>query len=513
MAGAAAALVIGAAWAQHGMAGGVAPGVLLAAVIAAALSIVLAARAGAARSALAATVTIVAGSTLAWDLARHPAAAPFVAMAAGALVAVAWTRAHGTSAHRRWMVVGLAGGTVWLAPWPAPLVLLLPVESLAWQVTHRPRRPGGRRDAVGVALSFAVALAVASVAAAAVRSLVAHARFVDVFLPRGAMTWASGPSLVDVLWSSAGGLLATSPAIYAAVIGLACLWRRDRLVSAGGLALLLVVAWTTPFSAPASGFPADRFAVAMPFLACGVAALFTMGARAFAARPCATAVAALAPLVLWNATMIAVARHGGFGIGEPIVFSEVAADQARVLHRWIGHPGSWPANLAFAAANGMGPARFDLLYAGRFFSRRDDTSARIDIGSDDGSYVGDGWHGRESDGTRTFRWARSRVELLVPMARAIDAEVRVDLQPFAAPGRTQALTLRVNGRAAPPAALAPGWQQADIRVPADRWRAGVNRVALEFAYEARPSDVSGSADARPLAAAIDAVTIAAATVR
>jgi hypothetical protein len=206
--------------------------------------------------------------------------------------------------------------------------------------------------------------------------------------------------------------------------------------------------------------------------------------------------------------MIAVARRGGFSIGEPIVFSEVAADQARVLHRWVGHPGSWPANFAFATMNRMGPARFDLLYAGRFFSRRDETSARIDIGGDDGSYVGDGWHTQESDGTRTFRWARSRVDLLVPMARAMDAVVRIDLQPFPAPGHTQALTLRVNGQpVAAPTTIASGWQRTDIAVSAARWRAGVNRLVLEFAYEARPSDVSGSSDARLLAAAVDAVTI------
>jgi hypothetical protein len=502
--GAAVTFVVSAAWAQHWMGGGMSPVVVVAAVVAAALSVVLAARMSTTASALAATGTIIAGSTLAWDLVRHPATAPFVAMFSGAVVALAWMRAQGTNAPSRWMLTGLAGGTVWLASWPAPLVLLLPVASFVWQVVRRPRNPDDRR----IALSFVVVLVLASAAAGGVRSLVTHVRIVDVFLPRGAMTWSSGPSLVDVLWSSAGGLLATSPAIYAAVIGLACLWRRQRLVSASGLALLLAIAWTTPFDAPATGFPADRFAVAMPFFVCGLAALFSIAVRALAARPCATAVAALAPLVLWNATMIAVARRGGFGIGEAIVFSDVAGDQARVLHGWLGHPGSWPANLAFAAANRMGPARFDLLYAGRFFSRRDETSARIDIGSDDDSYVGDGWHARESDGTRTFRWARSRVDLLVPMARAMDAVVRVDLQPFPAPGRAQTLTLRINGQSvAAPTAIAPGWQRTDIAVPAARWRAGVNRLVLEFAYEARPSDVNGSSDARPLAAAFDAVTI------
>lgn len=505
---AAAAFVVGAASAQHWIGGGSAPAVLVAAVIAAALSVGLAAQTSTTLSALAATITTVAGSTLAWDLARHPAAAPFVAMSIGAIVALTWMHAHGTNARGRWTLAGLAGGAVWLAPWPAPLVLLLPVASLVRRVMRGLRNPADRPAVLLPALSFVAALALASAAAGGVRALVTHAHIADVFLPRGAMTWSSGPSLVDVLWSSAGGLLATSPAIYAAVIGLACLWRRYRLVSAGGLALLFVIAWTTPFDAPATGFPADRFAVAMPFLVCGLAALFSIAARALVARPCTTAIAALAPLVLWNATMIAVARRGGFSIGEPIVFSEVAADQARVLHRWVGHPGSWPANFAFATMNRMGPARFDLLYAGRFFSRRDETSARIDIGGDDGSYVGDGWHTQESDGTRTFRWARSRVDLLVPMARAMDAVVRIDLQPFPAPGHTQALTLRVNGQpVAAPTTIASGWQRTDIAVSAARWRAGVNRLVLEFAYEARPSDVSGSSDARLLAAAVDAVTI------
>jgi hypothetical protein len=513
-AGASVAFVLAAAWAQHGFGGGIAPGVLGMAIVAAALSVALAARVGSPASALAATGTIVAGSTLAWSLARHPAAAPFVAMAAGAVVAIAWARARGTTTRGRWITAGLAGGTAWLAPWPAPLVLLLPIASLAWTFARRPPPAADRRAVARAAVPFVAALALASVAAAGIRALVTHARLADVLLPHGAVTWIAGPSLVDVLWSSAGGLLATSPAIYAAVIGLACLWRRDRGVAAGGLALLFAIAWTMPFGAPATGFPADRFAVAVPFLACGLAELFSIAARALAARPWAAAVAIVAPLVVWNATMIAVARRGGFGIGEPIVFSEMAADQARVLHGWIGHPESWPANLAFAATNGVGPDRFDLLYAGRFFSRRDASRARIDIGGDDGSYVGDGWHARESDGRRTFRWARSRADFLVPMARAIDADLRVEVQPFAAPERAQALVVRVNGHpAATPVPIEPGWHDVDVRVPAALWRAGVNRVVFEFAYEARPADVGGSSDARPLAAAVDAVTIVRAAAR
>src|SRR5204862_401888 len=70
-----------------------------------------------------------------------------------------------------------------------------------------------------------------------------------------------GFSLVDVFWSSRGGLLATSPAVYVGVLGWIVLWRVDRTIATAGLALLAVSAvlvssraawWTGAWPSPAA---------------------------------------------------------------------------------------------------------------------------------------------------------------------------------------------------------------------------------------------------------------------
>src|SRR5687767_9473395 len=66
-------------------------------------------------------------------------------------------------------------------------------------------------------------------------------------------------SVADVLWSSRGGLLATSPAVYLSLVGLGCLLRIDRTLAAVGAVLLalttLYVAahafwWSSAWPAP-----------------------------------------------------------------------------------------------------------------------------------------------------------------------------------------------------------------------------------------------------------------------
>ena len=76
---------------------------------------------------------------------------------------------------------------------------------------------------------------------------------------------------------------------------------------------------------------------------------------------------------------------------------------------------------------------YDLLGVNRFLS--DPASyGRIDIGTDDGPLIADGWHGEERDGSVTFRWASSPVTLLVPLDRAANLLVQVRAQAFGYPG-------------------------------------------------------------------------------
>jgi hypothetical protein len=165
-----------------------------------------------------------------------------------------------------------------------------------------------------------------------------------------------------------------------------------------------------------------------------------------------------------------------------------------------------PANIAFAMANGVHPSAYDLMASNRWLAGGESGGA-IDIGERDTPFVGVGWHGAESDGGRSFRWASRSAAMIAPLDHVADLVVEVVARPYQPPNRPpQQLTLVVNGVAQMPVTLAAGWHPATWTVPQAAWRSGVNHIELRFAYDARPSD-AGIPDGRSLAASIDAITV------
>jgi hypothetical protein len=214
----------------------------------------------------------------------------------------------------------------------------------------------------------------------------------------------------------------------------------------------------------------------------------------------------LSVLVLWNVTLMHVAQNGRYHLGEPASFGDVGAAQARAVHGWIGHPPSTPANAVFAIANGVRLGHYDVLAPNRLLAGGD-TAGRVDIGTGDGAFVGEGWHAAEQDGGTSFRWATRSAFVDVPLDHADDLVVRVDARPYQPPNRPpQQLTLVVNGGPHGPVTLASGWHPAVVTVPRAAWRSGVNHLELRFAYDARPAE-AGIPDGRALSASIDAIAV------
>lgn len=320
-------------------------------------------------------------------------------------------------------------------------------------------------------------------------------------------------SVADVLWSSRGGLLATSPAVYLSVAGLLCLRRVDRALAAVAAILLtlttlfvaaLAAWWSSAWPAPAAFLPLT------PYFVCGAAAMVDAIGSAAGRRPVLAAGTLLAPLVVWNLTLMKAGADASFHLGEPMSFGEVGAAQAQALHGWIGHPPAMPANLAFALANGVHPSAYDLLASNRLLAAGA-TEGEIDIGERDSAFVGEGWHGPERDtgegGRSTFRWATRSAMLLAPLDHAADLVVEAVVRPYQPPDKPpQQLTLVVNGVAQAPVTLASGWHAATFPVARSAWRSGINHLELRFAYDARPSD-AGIPDGRSLASSVDVVKV------
>jgi hypothetical protein len=325
----------------------------------------------------------------------------------------------------------------------------------------------------------------------------------------GVLAGGGGLPVGDVLWSSRGGWLSTSPAVWLGVIGLVALWRTGRAIAFVG-AILMAVTAIAVASRPAWREPAwpspPAFLALTPYVVCGVAALIDVIARLAARRPVPVVASMLGVLVIWNVTLMKAATDAAFHLGEPVSFGHLGYAQAKALHGWIGHPLSMPANLVHAASNGVAPGAYDLLAPARLL-RGDADTGEIDIGEGDGAFVGAGWHGAERDGGRSFRWATRSALVDLPLDHAADLVVEVTVRPYQPPkAPPQRITLAVNGASFGPVTLASGWHPAVVAVPRAAWRSGVNHLELRFAYDAQPS-AAGIPDGRALSASVDAIAV------
>jgi hypothetical protein len=154
----------------------------------------------------------------------------------------------------------------------------------------------------------------------------------------------------------------------------------------------------------------------------------------------------------------------------------------------------------------VSPGRYDALRPGRFLADPRRPYGRIDIGTDDEAYLGDGWHASESAHGASFRWARQRASLFVPLDHVAPLEVEAQIMPFQPPGTNpQQVWIEVEGHTFGPVTLAGGWQRVVFATPAGVWSRGLSRLAFVAARETRPSESGG--DTRPLAVAVDSLRV------
>ncbi len=310
------------------------------------------------------------------------------------------------------------------------------------------------------------------------------------------MPWTGGPigggfGLADVLWSSRGGLLATSPAFYVGALGLVALWRVDRAIAATGLTLLAATAllvssraawWTGAWPSPAA------FLALTPYVVCGVAAFVEVSAQLVSRRPVFAAGALASVLVVWNVTLMKVAQD-----------RQYHSRRSGLFRGSRGGPGPGPARLDRASAVGAGERRL------RPRKRRAARRLRHPRAEPVAGRRKYDWPGRYRHGRRAFRRrglarggagrrhvlpvggaVRVRRRAAGPRRRSDRAGRRAALS--AAEGATAAAHPGRQRRAARTVTLASGWHPAVVTVPRAAWRSGVNHLELRFAYEARPSD-------------------------
>ena len=466
-----------------------------------------------------AVALVVSGSFLLWYFVKEPSMTHAPSMMAVALFVWVWVwmreRAFDSATPRgatfqMWATLGAVAGLMTLIRWQNALFSLLPLcDVLAAFLRARRSDRGGIGDVViGGAIFTLTAVVVFVPQMVAWRSIYGSWLAVSPLGPQ--IRWAH-PQVIDILWSSRNGLLSWSPILYVAAIGLVMFAVAQ---PATGIPLLIALAAMAYFNATiqdwwgSDGFGGRRFDGTIPMFCLGVAAFIRYAVSLTQRHPLRVVTAGAALLVIWNLTLMSAANDGAFRIGTTVSYGDTFAAQGRAFHQWFGNPFSYPASLLFALRNRVSPAAYDLLRTNRFLSDPLRPYGRVDIGTDDGWLIEDGWHGAEHDGPITFRWASSPAVLMIPLDHAAALTVQIRLHAFgfpSAPGQT--LSLEVNGHTYGPVPLRDSWDTLEFATSADAWRGGVNRVQLQFAWRHTPAEVGLGGDTRPLAAAVDYIRV------
>ncbi len=461
--------------------------------------------------AAAATVLIGAGTFILWYLVKEPTMTHAPSMALVALFTWQWLETRGARSRRQWVLLGLLAGFMATVRWQNALFALLP--AIEWLATAWRMRAAGDGRAMTAHVGAGVIFTAAAVVGFIPQMLSWQAIYGHLLAvsPLGPQIRWWHPRLVDALWSSRNGLLATSPVLIVGLVGLVLAWRRDRLFAGAALAMVGLMLY---FNASiqdwwgSAAFGARRFDGTLPLFVAGTAIALELGARGLARRPEIGLALAGGVLIAWNLTFMSAALDGVVRLGEPVAFAPLAGRQAGQVERWIGHPGSWPVNLLFAVRNGVSPADYDLLWPLRFLSDPNQPYGRIDLGRNDEVWLGDGWNDPESAGAARFRWATraASLRLVLDHTAPLITQVRVHALAFrGAP--PQQLTLVVNGARQPPQMVPDDWAVLAQPVPAGAWRTGMNTLTLVFSRADRPSDLGLSGDSRVLAAAVEYVRV------
>ena len=468
------------------------------------------------RVAAAAVALTITGSFMLWYLVKEPSMTHATSMASAAGFMWLWAATSGSRRMRDWALLGVLIGVSGLIRWQNVLFALLPgIDALAALV--RSWRAGDRASLQRTLAGSAVFLGCAFVAFTP-QLFAWHAIYGTWFArsPVGPQIRWFEPRFVDILWSARNGLFSTTPIAYLAAIGLVLFAVMRPSIGVPAVLAVLVMAYFNSCIQDwwgSAGFGGRRFDGTVPLLAVGLAGFLVSAANVVRRHASAAVVAAVGLVAVWNLALMGAAEDGTVRIGETLAFDRAWAEQARVFHGWFGNPFTYPASLVFALRNGVSPGDYDLLSTNRFLADPLQPYGRLDLGGEgplsDEWLLGDGWNAPEKEGAITYRWAAAPATVRIPLDHPATLRVQVRLHAFAYPGAPQqTLTLDANGHACAPLTVPAEWQTVECTIDRAAWHAGVNTLALQFAYAARPMDVGMGGDPRPLSAAIDWIRVA-----
>jgi hypothetical protein len=426
---------------------------------------------------LLAVVGTLAASFILYYVFVAPAMAHGIAFALAAVLLWAGDRTRRSPSVGNWLLVGGLLGLLALTRWQA-LVYVLFVAPLAIEgLMRRTVRP--------LWLVAGAAVAVVAFLPQLVAWKVLYGSFLTIPQGGGFLDWSS-PHFLDTLVSGDHGFFSWTPAMFVGYVGLALLLRREPLLCASGVAILLATAWingSVTTWAGGDAFGARRFDICVPFAAIGLAHVVERAAALARRSPVLFPASALALLVLWNVSFIASFREQRYPYAAPI--DRLAGDHGRNLRRFAQQALGW-------VAGARGRALAYKFFSGEYFYENYNWDGTINLATLGEADLSGGWTPpRRKPGGPGFRWALHpsscvRIPLGGPVELPVAITVRAprDAQP-------QRMTVSWNGTAIGSAAVGTEWAELKMTLPASAGVPGENHLCFAFT-NALPSDNEGS---------------------
>jgi hypothetical protein len=258
-----------------------------------------------------------------------------------------WHQTRSSRSLAQWLILAAITGLMLNVYYLNAMVLaVLAVEALRQYLSAFRRRslPGASPiprvpELLLRHLLFAAAVLLCLLPTFITRYLIYGSAFESGYVPLRDWLWFS-PAFLDVLFASNHGLLAWTPILLLAIVGLFLFWRREPLVGApllaGFLAFYLFISCYPNWDGISSY--GNRFFVSLtPLFILGLAVFLDRATQLFRSRRAALAAACalLAVFALWNAGLIFQWGSHLIPARGPVSFSEMVHNQFFVVPRQL----------------------------------------------------------------------------------------------------------------------------------------------------------------------------------
>ena len=450
-----------------------------------------------------ATGVMLASSPVLWYMFNQPFYAHALSFFAVSLFIYYWLRMPQEGSYRHWIILGLIAGLMSLIRWSNVVFIAIPFAGTLIKYYISTKKKGKERIKLKTLSKKIVLFLLVFTAIFSPQLIAWKIIYGSAFtIPQGSayIHWAR-PFISELLFSSRHGLFSWSPIIYLSVIGLLLFLRRD---FSFGLLIWLSLVLVTYINSVAGtwwgegSFGMRRFCCCLLLFSLGLAALLDwLKKRAFLAI-CLI----MGFFVLWNLLLLEQFNKNLISSIDPVPFSLVGENQARLLMDRIGNPFSFPANLFFSLKYKLPLSSYDyvegnyLFYDYYYYKISDRYNLEFDSRKKGIQLSRDwGWSKLGASDELTFCWAEDTTAKIYVLLNEVNFKaVRIHFRvfPFFFPGSgSQTIKLYVNGKLVNSFILLREARDQELSAVADAsfWKKRVNEIRFDFKFARIPKEI------------------------